>query len=98
MMTPWETPAFKDVTVILPVINENYSLAQTVEAVVATSKSDLRELLIVVADKTTTESMDEIGRLQQEFGDLVVVHPQTLKFLGGAMREALISHEEATPS
>ncbi len=88
MMTPWETPAFKDVTVILPVINETYSLAQTVEAVVATSKSDLRELLIVVADKTTTESMDEIGRLQQEFGDLVVVHRQTLKFLGGAMREA----------
>jgi glycosyltransferase involved in cell wall biosynthesis len=86
--TPWETPAFESVTVVLPVINETYSLVQTAEAILAASRADLRELLIVVADKTTPESMSEIRGLAERLGDLVVVHRQSLKFLGGAMREA----------
>ncbi|HUC60561.1 MAG TPA: glycosyltransferase family 2 protein [Alphaproteobacteria bacterium] len=82
------TESFQSATVILPVINETYSLVQTVEAILATSKADLREFLIVIADRTTPESRAEIERLNARFGDLVVVHRQTLKFLGGAMREA----------
>ena len=82
------TYAFGSVTVILPVVNETYSLAETVDSILETSKADVRELLIVVCDKTTPESMATIDSLSARLGDLVVIHRQKLKFLGGAMREA----------
>ena len=50
------TYAFGSATVILPVVNETYSLVQTVDSILETSKADVRELLIVVCDKTTRES------------------------------------------
>jgi len=83
-----QTTAYKDVTIILPVINETYSLVQTVETIMATSEKDVRELLIVVADKTLPKSMATIDSLRERYGDLIVVHRQTLKYLGGALREA----------
>src|SRR5580692_610235 len=82
------TYAFGSATIILPVVNETYSLAETVDSIFKTSKADVRELLIVVCDKTTPESMATIDSLSARLGDLVVVHRQKLKFLGGAMREA----------
>ena len=42
------TYAFGSATVILPVVNETYSLVETVDSIIATSKADVRELLIVV--------------------------------------------------
>jgi glycosyltransferase involved in cell wall biosynthesis len=82
------TYAFGSATIILPVVNETYSLVETVDSILKTSKPDVRELLIVVCDKTTRESMATIDNLSARLGDLVVVHRQKLKFLGGAMREA----------
>jgi glycosyltransferase involved in cell wall biosynthesis len=77
------------VSIILPVINETVSLRQTVDIVLGDVPRELiRELLIVVCKKTTPESMAVIAELQKQLGDLVVVHHQTLPFLGGAMREA----------
>ncbi len=72
----------------MPVVNETYSLVETVNSILETSKQDVRELLIIVCDKTTRESMATIESLSARLGDLVVVHHQNLKFLGGAMREA----------
>jgi glycosyltransferase involved in cell wall biosynthesis len=88
MSTFPKTHAFESATIILPVVNETYSLVQTVESILETSKPDVREFLIVVCDKTTPESMATIESLRARLGDLVVVHRQKLKFLGGAMREA----------
>jgi glycosyltransferase involved in cell wall biosynthesis len=83
-----KTYAFDSATIILPVVNETYSLVETVDSILKTSKPDVRELLIIVCDKTTRESMETIKSLSARLGDLIVVHHQTLKFLGGAMREA----------
>jgi glycosyltransferase involved in cell wall biosynthesis len=77
----------ESVTILLPVINETISLRQTVDIVLRDARADIRELLIVVCQKTTPESMAVIGQLQKELGELVVVHHQTLPFLGGALRE-----------
>lgn len=83
-----KTAVFDDVTIVLPVLNETYSLSQTVDAIVETSKSQLREILIVVADRTSPESLAAIADLSNRLGDLIVVHRQQLRFIGGAMREA----------
>jgi len=88
-MSPFpKTYAFGSATIILPVVNETYSLVETVDSILETSKPDVRELLIIVCEKTTRESMATIESLSARLGDLIVVHRQKLKFLGGAMREA----------
>jgi glycosyltransferase involved in cell wall biosynthesis len=78
----------ESVTVVLPVINETVSLAQTVETVLRDNRERVQELLIVVCPKTTPEAMATVARLQKDLGDIVVVHHQRLPFLGGAIREA----------
>jgi hypothetical protein len=82
------TQKLQSVTVILPVMNETYSLTQTVEEIIQTSRPDLLEFIVVVAPETLPESRSEVAALVTRFGDLIVVHEQKLRFLGGAMREA----------
>jgi glycosyltransferase involved in cell wall biosynthesis len=83
------TDRLTSVSIILPVINETYSLVQTVDTILETAKDDICEFLIVVADgKTTLESLTTIEDLKRRLGPLIVVHHQKMKFLGGAMREA----------
>jgi GT2 family glycosyltransferase len=82
------TNAFESATIVLPVVSETYSLVETVNLILQTSKAEVRELLVVICDKTTPESMATIKNLSARLGDLIVVHHQKLKFLGGAMREA----------
>jgi glycosyltransferase involved in cell wall biosynthesis len=82
------TDRFESATIILPVMNETISLEDTVNIVLRDVRDDVRELLIVVCERTTPEAMAVVDRLQQTLGDLVVVHHQKLPFLGGAFREA----------
>jgi len=79
---------FESATIILPVMNETTSLEQTVRIVLRDARDRIRELLIVVCERTTRGAMEVVNRLQSELGDLVVVHHQRLPFLGGALREA----------
>jgi glycosyltransferase involved in cell wall biosynthesis len=88
MSTYPKTEAFDGATVVLPVLNETYSLTQTVDAILESSRPHLREFLIVIADRTSQESLAEIAALSKRLGNLILVHRQELRFLGGAMREA----------
>jgi glycosyltransferase involved in cell wall biosynthesis len=83
-----KTQSFEHVTIVLPVLNETYSLTQTVDTILLSSKPYLREFLIVIADRTSPESLAAINALSTRLGSLIVVHRQSLEFLGGAMREA----------
>ncbi len=77
------------VSVILPVLNETTSLAATVDIILRDVKARVKELLIVVCGKTTSEAMAAVKRLREDLGDLVVVIDQRRPFLGGALRDAL---------
>jgi len=79
---------FESATVILPVMNETVSLDKTVEIIRRDVGDRVREYLIVVCERTTPEAMATVERLHKDLGELVVVHHQSLPFLGGAMREA----------
>jgi glycosyltransferase involved in cell wall biosynthesis len=79
---------FESVSVILPVMNETTSLRQTVHIILRdVDRKLLKELLIVVCQRTTPEARATIAELQNELGGLVVMHHQQLPFLGGALRE-----------
>ena len=80
---------FKNVTIILPVINETFSLKKTVEIIEKTCNSDdIKEFLIVVCNKTTLESIDVCNQLTAKLGIKSTLYYQNLPFIGGAMREA----------
>jgi hypothetical protein len=79
---------FESATIILPVVNETTSLQKTVDIILRDVKrEDLKELLVVVCERTTSESMAVIHKMQKELGDLVVVLHQMLPFWGGAVRD-----------
>ncbi len=80
--------AFESASIILPVMNETYSLRQTVEIIENDCGSDVKEYLIVVCDRTKKESLLVCEELKARFGVRVKVHQQRLPFIGGAIREA----------
>ena len=82
------TDRFESATIILPVMNETTSLEETARIILRDVRDRVKELLIVVCDRTTPEAMATTERLREMHGDLVVVHNQRLPFLGGAIREA----------
>jgi hypothetical protein len=80
---------FESATICLPVINETHSLLKTVDIILSeVEREHIKELLIVVCERTTPESWGAIKKIQNELGDLAVVIRQNLPFWGGAMRDA----------
>jgi len=77
-----------EVSVVVPVINETASLRQTVDTLVEENGEDLAEIVVVVAERTTAESMAVVEELCSRLPDLLWVHTQSLPFIGGAIREA----------
>jgi len=77
------------VSVILPVINETFSLQKTVEIIIQDSKEDISEIIIVVSkDKTTDDSLKLINHLEtSKYPNLIKTHFQTLPFIGGAIQK-----------
>jgi hypothetical protein len=78
---------FTGVTVLLPVMNETVSLQETVAIILRDARDDVRELLIIVCERTTPAALVTVEELRRQHGALVTVHRQHLPFLGGALRE-----------
>ena len=78
-----------NVSVILPVINETFSLQKTIEIIIQNSKEDISEIIIVVSkDKTTDDSLKLINHLEtSKYPNLIKTHFQTLPFIGGAIQK-----------
>ncbi len=77
-----------NITFVLPVLNETYSLQKTAHIIFELSGIHLHEILILIADKTTKASLEIIESIKKEYPDFIRVHKQHLPFLGGALREA----------
>ena len=83
------TPAeFAGASVILPVVTETDSLDETARILQQSCDDDIAEVLVVVCQRTTPESLARCRKLEDVFGDRLRIHHQQLPFLGGAMREA----------
>ena len=77
------------VSVILPVINETFSLEKTVEIIIKNSKDDISEIIIVTSkDKTTDDSLKLIKHLKtKKYPNLIKTYFQDLPFIGGAIQK-----------
>ena len=86
-MTQPAVPSSFSVTVILPAIDETWSLRETLTRIEAESRNDVSQYLIVVCDKTTPECRQVAEALMLEVPGRVQLLEQRLPFLGGAVRD-----------
>ena len=83
---------FKNVTILLPAMDETYSLRETVDTIVSTcNREDLAEFILLLCKRTTVESRNVAEELVQKYKDIIpiYIHDQTLPFVGGAIREGI---------
>jgi len=78
---------FQSATIILPVMNETHSLLKTIEVIEEQCGADVKEFLIVVSPRTKPESIRIAEDLQSRYAGRILLHCQSLPFLGGAIRE-----------
>lgn len=78
---------FESASVILPVLNETYSLQQTVDIIEATCARDVGEYIIVVCERTEPESLAICREITQKLGVRCSLHFQKRPFVGGAIRD-----------
>ena len=77
-----------NVSVILPVINETFSLRQTVDILLKENKEAIQEILIMTAKvRTTSESRRAINELQTTYPGVIVAHDQNLPFLDNWLQQ-----------
>ncbi|MBO6112980.1 MAG: glycosyltransferase family 2 protein [Lachnospiraceae bacterium] len=87
-----DTQEFKNVTILLPAMDETYSLSRTVEIITDTcKKEDLAEIIIIVCDRTEEKTLKTAKNIIEQYGDRVsiYIHEQSLPFVGGAIREGI---------
>jgi len=82
---------FKSASVVIPVINEVGSLYYTIRTVFEYGAESILEVIIVVCQKTTDESISACRELTKRHPGQIRVIRQKLPFLGGALREGLLS-------
>ncbi|MCR4892676.1 MAG: glycosyltransferase family 2 protein [Lachnospiraceae bacterium] len=83
---------YRNVSILLPAMDETYSLRETVETILDTcDREDLAEFILLLCDRTTEESRAVATRLIKDYGDRVpiYIHEQELPFVGGAIREGI---------
>ena len=81
-----------NLSIILPAMDETYSLSQTVDTIMGTCKrKDLAEIIIVVCDRSTKECVQTAEEIKQKYYQEipVIVHFQKKPFVGGAVQEGM---------
>ncbi|MBO5550963.1 MAG: glycosyltransferase family 2 protein [Lachnospiraceae bacterium] len=84
--------SYKNVTILLPAMDETYSMRQTVETILHTCRrKDLCEMIFLLCDRTSKESRDTAEQLIADYGKYIpmYIHEQKLPGVGGAIREGI---------
>jgi glycosyltransferase involved in cell wall biosynthesis len=81
---------FTSVSIIIPALNETYLLRQTVDVILETcDKNDIKELIIVLCDRTTRECIETAHHIQNNFVTYPIqIYFQKYPFIGAAYQEA----------
>ena len=84
---------FKNVTILLPAMDETYSLQETVDIIISTcAYEDIAEFIILLCDRTSKATIEVAENLVKDYEGKVsiYIHNQTLPFVGGAIREGFM--------
>ena len=87
-----KTEKFENVTILLPAMDETYSLRETVERILKTChREDIAEFIIILCEKTSEDCRKTAEELIGQYKDRTSIYilEQTLPFVGGAIREGI---------
>ena len=79
---------FQSLSVVLPTLDETTSLTHTIDRLVRDLRPDLAQILVIVCDRSTPETLRRAEAAVEEYPDLVSIHWQDLPYFGGAVRKA----------
>ena len=89
-----ETKEFKNVSIILPTLNESFSFNQTVDIILEECEhKDIKEFIAVVCDRTLPESIEAIKKSKKECEEVGVslhILYQKRPFAGGAVADGFM--------
>ena len=87
------TNEFSGVTILLPAMDETYSLEETVRIILNNRehKNDIAEIIIILADRTTEQTREIANSIIDNYSKeiRIYIHNQVLPFVGGAIREGI---------
>lgn len=81
---------FVNVTILLPAINETYSLNETVDTIVDTCNiNDLKEIIIILCNKTTVDCRKAANRSVHKYEGVlpIYIYEQVKPYVGSAIQE-----------
>jgi glycosyltransferase involved in cell wall biosynthesis len=87
----WPDIQFESVSVVVPVINETETFLHTIDTVLETNENSVKEVIVVVCDKTTRETLSACNKIKLKHESKVKIIQQCLPFLGGALREGFFA-------
>jgi glycosyltransferase involved in cell wall biosynthesis len=83
---------FYNLSIILPAMDETYSLVQTADIIMETCRrEDLAEIIIVICDRSTKDCIAAAKQIEDKYSDIipVTIHKQQKPFVGGAVQEGI---------
>lgn len=87
------TPEFRNVSILIPSMDETYLLSQTVDIIADTcSHKDIAEIIIIIsAQKTSPATIKTAQELIAKYDGRIkiFIHEQILPFVGGAVRNGI---------
>lgn len=85
--------SFKNVSVLIPAMDETYSLAQTVDIIAETCQiQDIAEIIIIISpEKTSAETIKTAEEIIKRYTGRIkiYIHAQTMPFVGGAVMDGI---------
>lgn len=82
---------FTGVTILLPAMDETYSIEKTIDIILETvNKDDITEFIFLLSDKSDEKTRKTIETIITENSDLkMYIHEQRMPYVGGAIREGI---------
>ena len=75
-------------SVILPVINETFSLEKTIEIIITENSNYIKEIIIITSkSKTLDKSFISIENIKSKYPNIIFQYNQDLPFIGGAIQK-----------
>ncbi len=78
-----------DISILLPVLNETESFRQTLTTLLAQENIDLREIIILVAARTSEAALAIARDFQSRHPDQIQIVQQTRPHVGGAYQDGI---------
>lgn len=82
--------AYKNLSLLVPAMDETYSLQETVDVIVQTCNlSDIAEIIIILCERTTVDSRRTAEQLVEKYQNRlrIYIHNQKRPFVGGAIQD-----------